>query len=48
MAIDAITGDVDMVEIGRQPSRRRVTIVAIVSAGNVVRRLARRSDAVVA
>ena len=48
VTVEAITRDVHVIEIGRQPSRRRVTIVAIVSTGNVIGRLARCRGAVVA
>lgn len=37
MAAGAIAGDVHMVEIGRQPGDRRVTVVAVVAARNVRR-----------
>jgi len=36
VAVDAATRDVDMVKIRRQPANRRMTIVAIFSAGYVV------------
>ena len=45
---DAVVGDIDVVEIGRNPCVGRVAIVAVVAAGDVRRVLALGNDAVVA
>ena len=46
VAIDAVSGDVDVIEVGRKPSDSRVTIVAVVTARDVRRMLAGRRDSV--
>lgn len=48
VATDTIPGDVDMVKIGRYPAVGCMTVVAVVTARNVRRVLACRSDAIVA
>jgi len=45
---EAITSDVDVIEIGGQPAIGRVTIVTVVAARNVRRVLAGCCDAIVA
>ena len=47
VAAHAVARNSNVIEIGRQPSGRRVTIVTIVAAGNVRRVLAGRGGAVV-
>lgn len=47
MAAYAVAGDIDVVEIRRQPADGAVTIVAGIAAGNVCRVLANCDDAVV-
>ena len=46
VAVDAVTGNIYMVEIRRQPRDRRVTIVAVNTAGNMRRVLSSGRDAV--
>ena len=46
MAIGTITGNVHVIEIGRQPGGGAVTIVAGVATGDVRRILARSGDTV--
>jgi len=46
VAVDAVTRDVGVVEVGRQPARRRMTVIAGVAAGDVSRLFARRGDTV--
>jgi len=48
MAVAAVTCDIGMIEIRRQPRDRGVTVIAVDAAFNVCRVLARRGDAVVA
>lgn len=48
MTAGTVSGDVDVIEVGGQPARRRVTVVASVAAGNVRRVLASRRDTVMA
>ena len=46
MTTDAVTRDVDMVEVGRQPARGRMAILAVVAAADVCRILAGRNLAI--
>ncbi len=48
VAAEAIAGNVHVVEVGRQPARRRMAVVAIVAARDVCRMFAGRRHAVVA
>lgn len=48
MATDAIAGDVQVIEIGRPPGYRGVTVIAGIAAGDVRRMFADGCDAVVA
>lgn len=43
----AIVGDTGVIEIGRQPGNRRVTIIAVSATGNVGRVFPGRGDAIV-
>ena len=47
MAAYAITRDIDVIEIGRQPTVRRMTIIAGIPAGNMRRVFARGNCAIV-
>jgi len=47
VAADAITRDIDVVEIGGQPSGRRMAVVTIVAARNMGRVLAGSNNAIV-
>ena len=48
VAIDAVAGDIHMIEIRRQPANRRMTVVAGVAAGDVVRGFSGRRKAIMA
>ena len=48
VATDAVSRDVDMVKLCREPGGRLVAVAALIAGGNVVRRLAGRYDAVMA
>ena len=48
MTAEAVARDVHVVEVGRDPCRRRVAVVAVVAAGDMGLVLAGRHDAVVA
>lgn len=48
VAADAVSGDIDVVEICRQPGDRAVTVIAVVAARNVRRIFASGDDAIVA
>lgn len=48
MAIDAVARDVHVIEIGRDPRRRRMTVVAGIAARNMIGRLAGRRGSIVA
>ena len=47
VATYTIAGDIDVIEVGRQPAIRRMTIIAGIAACNVGRVFARRNRAVV-
>ena len=47
VAADTIAGNIDVIEIGRQPAVRRMTIITGITAGNMCRVLARGYRAVV-
>lgn len=48
VAAEAISRDVDVIEIRRQPACCRMAVVAVVAAGNVCRVFAGRGEAIVA
>ena len=48
MTVDTIASDVDVIEIRRQPANRRMTVVAGVAAGDVVRGFPGRREAIMA
>jgi len=48
MATHAVADDVEMIEIGRQPSNCRVAVIAICATANVSGMFARRRHAVMA
>lgn len=48
MAANAIIQDIDVIEIGRRPRNRRMTVIAIVAAGDMGWVFAFRDDSVVA
>lgn len=47
MTAKAIAGDVDVVEIGRNPAKRRMAVVAVIATGNMTGVLAGRDSTVV-
>ena len=48
MAADAVAGDIDVIEVRRQPAEGAVTVIAVVAAGDMRRVFAGGSDAVMA
>ena len=48
MAADAVAGDVDVIEVRRQPANGAVTIVASVATGNMRQVFANGDDAIMA
>ena len=42
-----ISSDTRVIEVGWQPPRRRVTVIAVVATGNVCRMFSGRADAIV-
>ncbi len=42
-----ISSDIHVIEIGWQPARRRVTVIAVGATGNVCRMFSGRADAIV-
>jgi len=48
MAINTISSDVQVIEIGRQPAHSAVTVIAVVATGYMRRVFAERSHAIMA
>ena len=48
VAANAVVGDADMIECGRQPADRGVAIIALIAGGDMSRRFPRRLSAIVA
>ena len=48
VATDTVSRNVHVVEVGRQPGNRCMTVLTIVAAGNMRRMFSNRSNAVVA
>lgn len=47
MAAEAVARNIHVVEVRRQPGNRAVAVIAVVAAGDMIRRLARGSHAIV-